>query len=323
MTDELFAVQVKAPDLPVAGEHPVVFHGVNKSGSLSMSKVIRGAYYADGRANRFFSPYHGLPKDFEHFVGILQQSSGHAFYVAHNLYGLDLPRDAVLVTQFRHPLARTLSVRGWYERNHVNRHGSLDGMPDLETWVRSLKGRTNTQMAQLAIGFPPGWEPRRVRSKLAELNPRQVYELAVEQLERDVAWYGIAERFEESIFALAHVCGLPAVPAWTKDTRNQWRQSIAETDPSIIELIVETMAWEIRFYEYALARFDERVGRMAFGASLETYRERCAGEYGEPLPARFSPEALSPPPLSPPARLSLRTRLYRRGVRRPFRGRRA
>ena len=277
--DEAFAVELRTTVVPRAGDRPVVFHGVNKSGSLVMSTVMREAYYAQRRANQFFSAYHGIPKFPEDFNRILTHSTGHAFFVAHYIYrDMQIPPEALLVTQLRHPLPRVLSVYGWLKRNHLNRSGgSLDGFPALEPWIKAMKGRGHTQMAQFAnkVGT--------TKAEMKALSNQEIYDRAVANFDRDVAWFGIAELFEESIFALAHVCGVDAVPPWQKDTRNRWRQPLAETDEHIVELIHETYEHEFRFYERGLAIFRERLEEIEFNPELEAYKARCAAEYGERL----------------------------------------
>jgi hypothetical protein len=276
---ELFPVALEAKGVPRARKRPVVFHGVNKSGSLAMASVMREGYYAQRRANQFFSSYHGIPKEQEDFNRILTHTTGHAFFVSHYIYrDVVLPPDALLVTQVRHPLPRVLSVYGWLKRNYMRRHGgSADGFPELERWIPAMKGRGHTQMSQFAR--PVGTS----KEQFKKLPIEAVFERAAENFDRDVAWFGIAELFEESIFALAHLCGVEAVPPWRKDTRNRWRQSLAETDQRIVDLIHESYEYEFRFYERALARFRKRVARIDFGPSFEAYKERCSDEYGERL----------------------------------------
>jgi len=275
---ETYPVQVSTSEIEVAGDRPIIFHGVNKSGSLAMSNVLREAYYAEGRAQQFFSHYRGIPKHFDDLVRLMTCSTGHRFFVGHYLYrGVEPPPGTLLVTQVRHPLPRTLSVYGWLRRNWERNHGTMVGMPDLESWLtRGTRGPGHTQMAQLAVGYPPDR-----KEKLLSMTTRAMSEVAMENLERDFAWVGVAEHFEESIFALAHMCGLDAVPPWEKDTRNQWRQSLEETDTRIIDIIQERQADELAFYKHAVSLFRRRIERVEFGPSLDAYKERCSGAYGE------------------------------------------
>jgi len=276
---ELFPVQVTAPDLPPAGDRPVVFHGVNKSGSLAMADVAFEAYQAAGRDDEFVSHYHDRPRDFDEFTHDMHRRDGHSFFVAHYIYKrVPLPPQTLLISQVRHPLPRALSVHGWLKRNHLRRHQTLAGFPELPAWVESTRGTRNTQMSQFALGFADGW-----RRTLSSMSPEAVYEQAVENLHRDFAWIGVAERFEESIFAMAHVCGLAAVPAWLKNTRNRWRQHLADTDQDTIDLIRDTFAAEFAFYAHVVRVFEERLSDMDLGPSISGYKARCLNEYGDRL----------------------------------------
>jgi hypothetical protein len=276
---ELFPVEVTAPNLPIAGDRPVVFHGVNKSGSLAMANVMRDAYDAAGRSDEFVSHYHDRPQDFDEFAQAVQHAEGHAFFVAHYVYKrVAVPPKALLVSQVRHPLPRALSVYGWLKRNRLKRYGTLDGFPDLRAWAISTKGKRQTQMAQFAVGFEDGWQP-----KLEAMPPHDVCATALENLQRDFFWFGLAELFEESIFTLAHVSGLVVVPAWAKDTRNRWRQSLASTNDDTLAFIREVFAYEFQFYECAVQLFEERLATVDFGPSFYAYKDRCRSEYGERL----------------------------------------
>lgn len=276
---ELFPIRMVRYEGAIAGQRPVVFHGVNKSGSLATANVMRAAYVAAGRANQFFSTYHAVPRDFDQFAEILSHSTGHAFFVAHYIYGrLVIPLDALLVAGVRHPLSRTLSVHGWMKRNHLRKHGSVKGFPSLEKWLLKGKAKYSTQMAQLAFGF--GSDRRR---RIDAMLPEDMRELALKHLRDEFAWFGVAELFEESIFVLAHICGLGAVPAWQKDTRNEWRDALQDTEEHLQDLIRDVLAEEFAFYEGALATFRSRVADIDFGAALPVYKKRCEGEYGERL----------------------------------------
>ena len=275
----MFRVEVSCDAIPVAGDRPIAFHGINKSGSLAMARVLNEAYHDARRANQFFSSYLGLPDDQGKLIRILDHSSGPSFFVGHGLWGVAQPEDAVWVTQVRHPLSRVPSVHGWLRRNWILEHGNDSEFPSLRDWVlRFSGGRASTQMTQIAIGWV---EDRRDRSR--SMSARAMRELAIERLEGEFAWFGVAELFEESIFALAHICGLPSVPAWRRDTRNRWRKPLSETEPETVRLIEETFAEEIGFYEDALALFRRRIADADFGPSFTDYKAVCADEYTERL----------------------------------------
>lgn len=275
----MYVVAINAPGFKAVGDRPIVFHALNKSGSLAMQTVLRAAYFADNRAQQFFSYKRGMNEDPDDMQELMNCSSGHRFFVAHYLYGLPhLPADAVLVSQVRHPLPRVLSTYGWARRNYERRHGTTDGMPTLAAFIESDKRHARTQMSQFAVGFAADRAKR-----LRRMSADDLLEVAIENLENDFHWIGIAEYFEESIFALAHLCGLTQVPAWQKDTRNRWRQPLTDTDPEIVNLIRDLNTHEFLFYEHAVALFRTRVAHFDFGATFPSYCDACSQEYGERL----------------------------------------
>lgn len=283
--EEPFTIEVVSDAIPIAGDRPVVFHGINKSGSLAMFKVLHEAYIDADRAREFFSTYHGIPKAVPQLATIMNHSRGHAFYGGHYLYGaIEIPQAAVWVTQLRHPVQRTLSVHGWLKRGFLRKHGNLDGFPPLRKWVESRRGVLSSQMSQLAVGFGPRYD-RRIRS----MPPERMREQAITVLRERFVWFGIAECFEESIFALAHLCGLERVSPWAKDTRNRWREPLADIDEATLDFIRDSFAEEINFYDHAKALFLERVSKTDFGPSFAAYQARCAGEYGERVPSPATP----------------------------------
>lgn len=274
---ERYSVRLAAPALPVAADRPIVFHGVNKSGSLAMERVLREAYYTQSRAHEFFSHYSGVPKHLDTMAEIMRHSSGPRCFVGHYIYqAFDLPADALLVSQVRHPVPRMLSVYGWLVRNDERKHGKGGGIPDFETWLRGSKGRRHTQMSQFALGFAPDY-----KRKLTTISANDLADRAIERLERDFAWIGVAEYFEESIFAMAHICGLDSVAPWEKDMRNVWRQPLKEVDTTMLDLIESTMTHELRFYRYAVDLFRKRIAEIDFGPELGDYRLRCEAAYGD------------------------------------------
>lgn len=264
----------RVESLPFAGDRPVIFHGLNKSGSLVMSNVMRDAYYRASRAHQYISNYHNVPRDPEQHMDIIRHTKGHAFFVAHYLYGFVEHPDALWVTQVRHPVPRALSVHGWLKRNHLKKEGNLDTFPELARWVRGTRGVKSTQMLQIALKgeFRNGWQG---------YSASQICDMAIENLEREFAWVGIAEIFEESIFAMASICGTPHVSAWEKDTRNTWRVALADQDQALLDLLEETYEWETKFYLHAVGLFESRTKTAQFGPMLDAYKAACNAQYGE------------------------------------------
>ena len=279
----LFAVpRIEAFDALVPPDTKVAFHGVNKSGSLSMATTIRDAYAATGRSGEFFGHYFmsGMPlADYLRAVDALQ---GHRFLVAHYLYGSLPPRPGrVLVTQFRHPLPRLLSCYNWLKRKHEARRASTT-FPSIEQWALQSRGRRYSQVMQFGLGFAPNFLDR-----LERMTARDLYENALDAIERDVFCFGIAERFEESIFLFAGLCRLPHVVPWVRDQRNPGRLHSSEVPPDTRTVLEDVFRYDFALYDRMLALFDQRLAGLDLGPDLEPYRRACESQYNDRiLPAR-------------------------------------
>ncbi|HET7413430.1 MAG TPA: hypothetical protein VFJ18_12300, partial [Pararhizobium sp.] len=115
------------------------------------------------------------------------------------------------------------------------------------------------------------------------LSAKDLYEISVDTLEREIYVIGIAELFEQSIFTFAALCGIESVSAWATDVRNKNRPLINEISSSDQDLIREFFEWDFQLYEYALERFHKQANHIQFGSSLEVYQDACKGQYKDRL----------------------------------------
>jgi hypothetical protein len=255
----------------------IVFHAVNKSGSLCMANVLRESYFKHGRSSEFQSFYHKPACDLGTYRERINRSEGHVFFVAHYLYGaVEAPKEnRVIISQMRHPVPRAISCYQWLRNKHVAKSGNADDFPTLEEYVINCGGKAHSQLLQFGAGF--GADSR----ELAKATCRDLLLRSQERIERDLRLVGIAERFEESIFLFAHLCGLPAVSQWRQDTRNKDRPLVSETPTRITNLIAEIHHEEIALYTWAKERFEHEVAAADIAGDLEEYKAACAGEYKE------------------------------------------
>ena len=259
----------------IAGKVQVAFHGINKSGSLAMTKVIRDAYKIAGRPQEFF-PHYFRDVTLDDYLVEVGALRGPAFLAGHYLYGKLPPSPGrVLVTLFRHPLPRILSSYNWIMRKHVRQ--SSDPVPTLDEWVNRSKGKAFSQIIQFGCGH--GRHARSLRS----LPNQSIFESCIDAIEREVFCFGLAEQFEESIFLFASLCGLPQVRAWHRDVRNPGRPLSTEIPESSRQLIEEVFRYDFELYDYAVASFRKRMAGIDFGPDLQRYKDACAGEYRDRL----------------------------------------
>lgn len=276
MKEQMFSIELSPENWPHddLSDVQIVFHGVNKSGSLAMTKVLRAAYLSSGRADEFLCHY-GSGMSYEAFADRVTETKGRSFVVGHRLYGAIPPRPRrIMITQFRYPLPRILSVYQWLKNKHVAEHNTSSGFPNLDDFVRQFGGLGHSQIIQFGVGYGALAQERKKR-----LSVRDVYESAIEAIEREVYCIGIAEYFEESIFLFARLCGVDAVPAWQRDNRNAGRPLVDDVDSGSLDLIREIYRYDFALYDWALKRFRDQLSRVRFGASLESYKLACEDQY--------------------------------------------
>jgi len=255
----------------------IVFHGINKSGSLAMANVLREAYSYAERSDEFISHYHegNTTEKFIEKINSFEYKKK-SFVVGHYLYGALKPAPTRLwVTQFRHPLPRIVSCYQWLKNKYENNNfGSL--FIDLKEFIiQSNRGVLNSQIIQLGAGYG-----QYKKSHLKRLSPRNLYEISIDNLESNVHTIGIAEFFEESIFSFAILCGLKSVLPWTRDDRNKGRVLVSNLEGSLIELIQEFYEYDFLLYEYALNRFSVQLKKLKIKSNdLTAYQDVCANQY--------------------------------------------
>jgi hypothetical protein len=271
-----FDVQLKGVDkLGDLSASRVIFHGINKSGSLAMADVLKDSYFEAGRANQFVSTYHKFPADQSEMIRLINNTRiGHCFFVGHYLYGqIDEQSDTkVWVSQFRHPLPRIVSCYQWIKNRHLRDGGN--NFPTLEEFIRKSKGKRHSQIAQFA---PGGIKDANLNS----FSRRDLLDFALETMEAQLHWFGIAEYFEESIFVLAHLCGLKSVCQWKKDVRNDNRPLVRELPPSTVAMIEDIFRFDLDLYKRAVNLFQARIQAIDFGPSMAAYQQSSVIEYKE------------------------------------------
>jgi len=239
-----------------------------------MARVIQEAHTFVNRQSEFISHYHrgGEGEDFINEIN--STPAARSFVVGHALFGALEPKaNRIWITQFRHPLPRTLSCYQWLKRNHEAK--SDEPFVSLEEFVTKTSGIGHSQISQLGVGNGP----RRVRRR-KQLTPENLFDISVDVLHSNIGLIGIAEFFEESIFAFAAICGLPSVTTWKRDNRNKGRRSSTELSREEISLIEDIYRYDYKLYQYALKLFHEQNEKLGIESdALAAYRKACEPEY--------------------------------------------
>jgi hypothetical protein len=257
------------------GRVQIVYHGVNKSGSMAMANAMGEAYRWAGREDEFVCHYRIRCTDEEFRARVDAMNGAKAFIVDHYLFGALAPApNRIWVTQLRHPLPRILSFYQWLKNKHLANGGTEDDFPSLHDFVVEGKGKRHSQIAQFGTGYGRNKDLRNRR-----IAPADMLNIAMDAIEGGIYALGIAEYFEESVFVFAALAGIESVAPWVRDNRNKGRplaNEISEAEKSLIEEVYEC---DYKLYAFALERFREQNSRLGFGESLQRYREACRGQY--------------------------------------------
>lgn len=279
-SSKMFEVQCTSSRYtPFIGENrQIVFHGVNKSGSLVLSNVLRESYEYAGRKEEFHSHYHKDVASVDDLIARADIDRLNGFYVAHYLWGaLKAHPERLFITQFRHPLPRVVSCFQWLKNKHdrrIKKGETKEEFPEFRDFVKATKGKAHSQVMQFSSGF--GAQAPLIKKGI---NSMQMLAISKDAIYKGVHVIGLAERSEESIFMFAHICGLTHVPAWKKDERNKGRSLVSELEKEDLELIKEVYEADILLYEWVSDRFKEQMSFFDFGDSLNEYKEECRKEY--------------------------------------------
>ena len=275
---ERFVLNVSSPSY-FEGIAQVIFHAINKSGSMALENAITEAFDYFGRSSEYLSHYKigGTSESFYEKVN----SESPKFVVAHYLWprkigkltGLIPPfkSDRIWFTQFRHPLPRVLSCHNWLKRKSEKKGESF---PSLKEFVINSRGLSHSMVNQ----FGGEWE---LFKKDGETRPtsESCFKASIDALENNVHTITIAEKFEESLFLVGRLCNLPSLSPWVRDNRNPGRKLYNEISDEERELIEQVYSYDYMLYDYAIKRFNNQLQQIDFGSNLESYKTACLDQY--------------------------------------------
>lgn len=254
----------------------VVFHAINKSGSLSLESAIIEAFNFAGRSSEYLSHYqvHGSYESFYERVKIKHSR----FVVGHNLWGRSAqipglqPREnRIWITQFRHPLPRFLSCHNWLKNINESAGKSF---PSLKQFAIKTGGVSFTLVEQ----FGGNWTKFKKDGE-TERTAESCYKASIDALEKHFHSLTIAEKFEESLFLVGRLCGLPSLAPWVRDNRNPGRKLFNEISDDERDTVNSILYFDYQLYDYALKRFEKQITQIDFGNNLDDYRKVCLGQY--------------------------------------------
>ncbi len=195
------------------------------------------------------------------------------FFAAHAGFGLrdrlpgTLQRDAAYITVLREPLARVLSTF-----HHLRTEGRLPRDASLIDYVDQRKHFGLFKFDNCQTRYLAGEGGVAIDVPCGSLS-RESLEIAKTRLERDVHWFGVTERFDESVLMLADAL------AWRRPRYVRARVAKADTrtqdvDEGLLRRIRELNTLDIELYDFALRILDQRIAAMgaSFAQRVEQFR---------------------------------------------------
>lgn len=238
--------------------YPIIFTHVPRSGGTTLNEIFKNNFPSDAQFEFEIEDYHGTTQEslkiFEKMS--FEEKNKFLFLTGHINFGLHkyYENPCTYITFFRNPISRILSYYEIISKNpkHFLYRTVKDNNLSIESFLR-LKLSTefdNSQIRQISgiKGVRPG--------KCDEY----MFEKAKENLEKFYPVFGLTEMYDESLLLLRKHLKLPN-PYYIllNKGKNVIKNEIAQ---EIKEVIYETNALDMRFYEYALNKFNNSIKEL-------------------------------------------------------------
>jgi hypothetical protein len=217
---------------PLADNDQIFFLHIPKTGGMTLKTLLK--------QNVGSNQFHQIPIrkfDSVHARDLL----GYRCIRAHWDYNFFrvLSRKPVYITMLRHPVARMISMYGMIRRKPQSRWFT----PDIHHFIDRMSAE------RLQVHFLAGAIFGRPVTGAALL------EVALTRLQ-ECAFFGIVERFTQSVDLLCATFGWPRVTA--VDVRNEAADKTPPPDAAVIAHIEEASSLDMAFYQSALRLFEDR-----------------------------------------------------------------
>ncbi len=247
---------------------PILFHGVNKSGSLAFAKALHMAYKESGNIKRFMCRYMQMPAGREEALAQFSQKLEiNPILIDHGLFGYEKNYPgAKCVTMLRDPMKRVFSIYYWLLSHHPEK---IMGR-DIISWVRQ-DWRTYAQVRQFAFD-------NRATKTAHIIDQKPIGEMisvAEANFSNNISWFGICELFEASVISFLSQIGINQAPVWELDKRNTAKPKPVAIPRGLEREISELIGFDIAFYEIKKQKFLRSLQGAPYLEDIEKYREKC------------------------------------------------
>jgi hypothetical protein len=206
-----------------------------------------------------------------------RQRSQVRFFAAHAGFGLrerlpdDLRATAGYITVLRDPVARVISTF-----HHLRSEGRLPRDLNLRNYIDQRRHFGLFKFDNAQTRYLAG-EGGVAIDDHAHRVTRDMLELAKQRLEHDIWWFGLTERFEESVLMLADLLRWKR-PQYVSARVTKSRGDEQPPETALLAKIREINALDVELYEHAARLFEQRLASQPpdFADRLARLRHRNA-----------------------------------------------
>jgi hypothetical protein len=175
---------------------------------------------------------------------------------------------AAYLTVLREPAARMISTF-----QHLRLERRLPADATLEQYIAMRKHFGLFKFDNAQTRYLAGENGVAIDAPVGEVT-RDMLQTAQRRLERDIAWFGLTERFDESVLMLADMLGWRRPRYARARVSGQGGAEKAQVAPELLEEIRLFSALDVELYAYAATLFEARVAAQTpdFFARLERFR---------------------------------------------------
>lgn len=196
------------------------------------------------------------------------------FFAAHAGYGLrerlpeDLRVSAGYLTVLREPAARVISTF-----HHLRAEGRVPPDMNLRNYIDQRKHYGLFKFDNAQTRYLAGEDGAALDDHPHHLT-RDALERAKRRLECDLWWFGLTERFDESVLMLSDLLAWKR-PRYVRARVSLRREDDPEPDAALLMRIREINAFDLELYAHAQRIFERRLAAKGgdFPARVERFRE--------------------------------------------------
>lgn len=194
------------------------------------------------------------------------------FYEEHCGFGVHehLPRPVTYLTVLRDPIDRTLSVYDF-----LRQEGRIAPDLVLEDFLEAPPAGRVWWTDNAEVRYLAGEHGDIVDAPVGACPP-ELLETARRRLEHEIRWFGLLERFDESLLLLCRALGWSAAVTVRSNVTRERSTRRDTVDPATLDRIAELNALDLRLDAFARELFQRRLGALGdWESQLAALRARA------------------------------------------------